>query len=153
MFRSALRGDGLIPWRDWLAVTLLAWLAPPILGVALLLTHLVLIAAAGLFGATLPESVAGFFAFSLIAVFAPILSWIGFLVALPIILLVLRQGWGGWGSFVLGGLTVGALIAFLIGGGSELVVVPIGVLSALTWRWAMGRLRPEFFLRDPENRP
>jgi len=72
-------------------------------------------------------------------IFSPLYSWIGWLIALPSVMLALWQGWFGWAT------------ALLIGAGSGLVAgtladteisLPFGIVALLVLRAVLGRIMP-----------
>jgi len=130
LFRSQPQAP-LAPGPVLLSCVLL-WIAPVGLG----LIGLALAVPAGRFWAE-PGLQLWFIASALI--FSPIYSWIGWLIALPSVMLALWQGWFGWAT------------ALLIGAGSGLVAgtladteisLPFGMVALLVLRAVLGRIMP-----------
>ncbi|MGO4909067.1 hypothetical protein ACEN2J_12150 [Pseudorhodobacter sp. W20_MBD10_FR17] len=69
-------------------------------------------------------------------VFSPLFSWVGWLLALPLIWFLLRDGWFGWASAVLVGLVVGAVAGGLV---DTPAALPFGVVALLALRALLGR--------------
>ena len=125
-----------LPVASVLFSCFLLWIAPVGLG----LTGLVLAVAVGRLWAE-PALVLWFVASGLI--FSPLYSWIGWLVALPPVMLALLQGWFGWA------------VAIAIGAGSGLAAgaladteaaLPFGIAALLVLRAVLGWTLP---LRRP----
>ena len=79
-----------------------------------------------------------------ILIFSPVFSWIGWLLAAPLIWFMLRDGWFGWASAALVGLVVGAIASGLIGTAAAL---PFGIIALLALRWLLGHK----LMLDPET--
>lgn len=105
------------------------WGAPCVLGWML--------AAVVLMGKTiLPAEVQlGLYGLVYLLIFSPVFSWIGWLLALPLIWFLLRDGWFGWVSAGAVGLVCGAVAGSLIGTSAAL---PFGFLALLALRAALG---------------
>lgn len=70
---------------------------------------------------------------------SPLFSWLGWLIALPMIWAALRHGWFGWASAALIGAAAGAAAGKLAD--TELAL-PFGILAILALRFVLGRLLP-----------
>lgn len=68
-------------------------------------------------------------------IFSPVFSWIGWLLALPLVWFLLRDGWFGWVSAILVGLVIGAITGGLIGTN---VALPFGGAAMLGLRAVLG---------------
>jgi hypothetical protein len=69
-------------------------------------------------------------------VFSPLFSWVGWLLALPLIWFLLRDGWFGWVCAALIGLVVGTVAGGLVDSSAAL---PFGVVALLGLRALLGR--------------
>jgi hypothetical protein len=121
-----------LPLGTVLLSCFLLWIAPVGLG----LIGLALAVAVGRLWAE-PGLELWFIASTLI--FSPLYSWIGWLIALPTVILALWQGWFGWAT------------ALLIGAGSGLVAgaladteiaLPFGIVALLVLRAVLGQIMP-----------
>lgn len=110
----------------------LAWIAPVGIGLIVLVSAMAI-------GRLWADWGLGLWLLANLLVFSPLYSWIGWLIALPLVMLALRWGWFGWG------------VAGLIGGGSGLlagalaeaeVALPFGILALLALRAVLGRMLP-----------
>ncbi|WP_050523241.1 hypothetical protein [Pseudorhodobacter wandonensis] len=113
-----------------------AWGAPCVLGWIL---AALLIAGKGLVPAEIQLPLYGLV---YLLVFSPLFSWVGWLLALPLVWLLLRDGWFGWLSAGLVGLVAGAVAGGLIG---SPVALPFGGMAVLALRAILGSrlaLRP-----------
>jgi hypothetical protein len=123
-----------VPWLCLLGIVGALWIAPLPVGVAGM-------AMSGL-SEQLNEDIATFVGFlALILVFSPLFSWVGWLIALPMVGLALARGRFGWLSAAAIGALAGAVAAVLV----DLVavlVLPFGTLALLALRAVLGRLRP-----------
>ncbi|WP_323007960.1 hypothetical protein [Pseudorhodobacter sp.] len=75
-------------------------------------------------------------------VFSPVFSWVGWLLASPLIWFLLRDGWFGWASAALVGLVVGAVAGSLIGTSAAMpfgLFALLGLRAALGWTLPLGR--------------
>jgi hypothetical protein len=121
-----------LPMKGILLAFFFVWIAPVGLGLAVLVLAMPI-------GRLSADLGLGLWFLASLFVFSPLYSWIGWLIALPSVLLALRQGWFGWG------------VAFLIGGASGLiagalaeteVALPFGMAALLTLRAVLGRILP-----------
>lgn len=80
--------------------------------------------------------------FALFATFSFYFSWIGLLFGVPAMIFVLRRGIAGWGTALLAGLIVGALIAALL---SMSIALPMGPFLALIYWLSLRLLVSEAF--------
>ena len=69
--------------------------------------------------------------------FSPLFSWIGWLIALPMIWLALGRGWFGWAAAALIGAAAGAIAGELAA--TELAL-PFGFAALLALRLLLGRV-------------
>ncbi len=144
-WRSARDGRRATAPRDWIAVSLVTWIAPIPLGLIMLGVPVMLMWLLESLSLATPSAVSLTFGLGWIVLFAPALSWLGLVLALPAIWLILRNGWGGWGSFAMGGLAIGWVAAGLLDGMHAVAPMAFGLFHGLIWRLAMGLLRPEVF--------
>ncbi len=70
---------------------------------------------------------------------SPLFSWIGWLIALPAVMLVLHRGWFGWASAALVGIAAGASAGALA---ETAIALPFGLVAILALRAVLGRLVP-----------
>lgn len=119
-----------LPAKVVLLAFVLLWIAPVGLGLFVIVLAMPI-------GRLWADWGLGLWLFANLLVFSPLYSWIGWLTALPPVLLALRQGWFGW------------LVAFLIGAGSGLVAgalaetevaLPFGVAALVALRAVLGRI-------------
>lgn len=150
LFASSARGTDHFSWRDWAVAYLSAWLAPVPLGVALLVVPLLVLWAFEALGVAAPfeDAISLAFGIGWVVMFAPMLTWVGLVIAAPVVWLVLRLGWGGWVSFVLGGVGAGYIAAALVGGMAPLIPTASGAVIAVILRAILGWLRPAVFGSD-----
>lgn len=69
-------------------------------------------------------------------VFSPLFSWLGWLLATPLIWFLLRDGWFGWASAALIGLLVGAVAGGFIDTSAGM---PFGAVALIALRVLLGR--------------
>jgi hypothetical protein len=72
-------------------------------------------------------------------ILSPAFAWIGWLLAVPLVVLAVLRGWFGWGSALLIGAAAGAVAGDLAG--TDLAL-PFGILALLVLRAILGRLLP-----------
>lgn len=72
-------------------------------------------------------------------IFSPLYSWIGWLIALPPVMLALWQGWFGWAAALLIGAGSGLLAGALA---DTEIALPFGILALLVLRAVLGRIMP-----------
>ena len=68
-------------------------------------------------------------------IFSPVFSWVGWVIAAPVIWFLLRDGWFGWGSAALVGIVIGAVAGGLVGTSAAL---PFGLVAILALRLLLG---------------
>jgi len=143
-WRSRPAGDRLLSWRDWAVASVLVWLGPAPMALALLaLTHLVSAGFGWSVSAQNTHPLSMLYILGYILLFAPVLSWTGLLVALGPVWWLLRKGAGGWASFAVLGLVTGAVVGGALQGAVSAAV--FGLPAALVFRWILFRLRPAIF--------
>ena len=143
---SQPKGDRLTNWKDWAIASVVVWLGPLPLGVAVLALAYVLSA---LFGLESSEQsahpLAALFIVGFILVFSPLMSWAGVLTALVPAWWLVRSGAGGWASFSALGVAAGTVAGSFFENFATAIAAVFGLLAALTFRWVLFRLRPEIF--------
>lgn len=121
-----------LPWPPLLLAVAGLWIAPVLVGVFGLAMFM-------LIGKTYGEMGLGIWFVANALTFSPLFSWVGWLIALPLVALALRHGWFGWATAAalgaLAGLAAGALVD------SELAP-PFGVAALLALRLVLGRVLP-----------
>ena len=119
LWRSPLPGPA--PARVlWSAAAL--WVAPMLPGL-------------GCLGAVMlvpGEPALALWAIGMALVFSPLLSWIGWVLALPAALWLVQRGGFGWGQAALVGSAAGALAGQVVDSPAAL---PFGILALLALRW------------------
>jgi hypothetical protein len=131
--RSAPGGLALVGWPGLLGVVAALWLAPAPLGAAGLALARLLPDGEG----ALLLLVAG----TALAL-SPAFSWIGWLIALPVVAALLHRGWFGWLPAAATGATAGMIAAKVVG--SE-VAAPFGLVMLVLLRGVLGNVRPAAF--------
>lgn len=121
-----------LPWPPLLLAVAGLWIAPVLVGVFGLAMFM-------LIGKTYGEMGLGIWFVANALTFSPLFSWVGWLIALPLVALALRGGWFGWATAAalgaLAGMAAGALVD------SELAP-PFGVAALLVLRLVLGRVLP-----------
>ncbi|MDN5785589.1 hypothetical protein [Pseudorhodobacter sp.] len=69
-------------------------------------------------------------------IFSPLFSWVGWILAAPLLWFMLRDGGFGWLSAALLGLLIGAIGGSIVG---TVAAAPFGLLAILALRWFLGR--------------
>ena len=151
--RSARHGNRALSWSDWLMAYLIIWALPIVVGIALSALAILWRWPFEALDRPIPLEtiVSVIFGFGVFLIMMPIFSWIGLILSWPIVWLVLRLGLGGWLSFFLGGLLIALLAAAALGGMAPEIPMVLGVLTALTLRWMLGRRNPEIFTAGPRS--
>ncbi|RUS58565.1 hypothetical protein EGN72_16635 [Pseudorhodobacter sp. E13] len=67
--------------------------------------------------------------------FSPLFSWVGWLVAAPLLWVMLRHGWFGWASAAALGAAAGAIAGALT---SSAAALPFGLVALLCLRALLG---------------
>lgn len=121
-----------VPWRSLLVSVGVLWIAPVLVGFAGLLLF-------ALFGQTYGDyGLYVWFAANALT-FSPLFSWVGWLIALPIIWLALAWGWFGW----LPAAAIGALAGSAAGALADTdIALPFGIVALLALRAVLGRVLP-----------
>jgi len=145
--RSAIRGDRVLAWRDWLTGYAAIWVLPIPLGLAMAFGSLLYRWPFEALGRAIPADGPTSYVFGLgmVLVFVPAFSWIGLILSVPVVWAAMRLGLGGWLVFALGGAASGALAGALLGGMAPFVPMGIGVLSALAFHRILRWLCPRGF--------
>jgi hypothetical protein len=139
-FRSRPGGDRLLGWQVWAVGLLAAWMAPVLLGVALLaLAQL----AGWIFGDMVALAVLGGGAYLMVFSMMFAALWLIQLVLLA--WLLLRLGAGGWLSLLIAGAACGALGISFLPGMSWTVGLALGTLNALVLWIVFSRMQPNIF--------
>lgn len=71
--------------------------------------------------------------------FSPLFSWIGWLIALPMVALALQRGWFGWGPAAGIGAAAGAMAGAVA---DTEIALPFGLIAVLILRAVLGRALP-----------
>ena len=82
-----------------------------------------------------PEVQLALYGIVYLLIFSPVFSWIGWLLALPLVWFLLRDGWFGWVSAALVGILVGTIAGSLI---DTNAAAPFGALAMLILRAVLG---------------
>lgn len=147
MLASARGGQRLLGWRDWLAALLVVWIAPALLGAGL-------VGLGMLFGgpefreaadAGASQALIVLFLLGYVLLFSPVLSWIGLLIALPLVWMLLRFGLAGWLNMASMGAIAGLLAAGAVQGFHPLLPMVFGTLAALGFRAMLRARKPQAF--------
>ena len=145
-WRSAPGRERKLTFADWAIASVAVWLGALPLGAALVALSMAISAVLDL-GA--PDEGAHPlilpFVIGYILFFSPMFSWIGLLLALPLVWLLLRKGAGGWSSFALLGAVAGTAAGLMIPGFVTLLAAIHGTLAALAFRWILKIRQPEVF--------
>ncbi|NUB44071.1 hypothetical protein GEU84_006740 [Fertoebacter nigrum] len=131
--RSVPGGLALVGWPPLLAATGILWLAPAPLG------------AAGLALARLLPDGGGTFVLLVVGTalaLSPAFSWIGWLIALPVVAALLHRGWFGWLPAAATGATAGMIAAKVVGSD---VAAGFGLVMLILLRGVLGLVRPAAF--------
>jgi hypothetical protein len=121
-----------VPWRQLLGTVAIVWAAPLVLGWFLIALNrgLALFAPA--------EVQLTLYLTAMTLIFSPIYAWVGWGLALPILWLLLRDGWFGWVPALLTGAVAGACAGAIV---ESAIAVPYGIVALLAfravffWRW------------------
>lgn len=127
-------------FEPWLVGLPAAWLAPPLLGLAVLLPLGQLDRLIGPIPAL--SAVGGSAALVVLSVVVAVL-WLVPLAVLAWILL--RMGAAGWASLTIAGAACGGAVIVMIPGTSALFGMAIGSLNGLVLWFVFSRMRPEIF--------
>lgn len=126
-----------LAWGKVVSAAALLWLAPVALGLAgMLLSMAVNRLSDGQSGADALLWL-GFLSYALLL--SPAFSWIGWLLALPLVALALNRGWFGWGTAAAIGAVAGAIAGAAID--SE-IALAFGIVALLALRALLGRMLP-----------
>lgn len=71
---------------------------------------------------------------------SPVLSWLGLILAAPIVAVLMDRGWFGWIPALLLGVAAGTVIALLMGHG---MAISFGAMLLVMLRAMIGWLEPE----------
>jgi hypothetical protein len=127
LVNSAPLGFDQIGWRGVLRACLVVWLAPAVLAsAALALT----------------------WAYSILLLSAPLLSWFMLVLAAPFVQVLMNRGWFGWLPALLTGMAAGGLVGFMLD--SDLPV-SLGALMVLALRGLLGWWYPAAFATGPDG--
>jgi hypothetical protein len=148
MLASAPQGQRAFGLRDWAVAYVVTWIWPAPVGLILLAVPLLVAWALRWMDVTLGHDSGLMLVFGLgwVLFFAPLVTWVGLILSLPLVWAALRFGRAGWITFVLGGALTGWMAAGLIGGMAPVAPILFAVLSALVLRLLMGMMQPTAFL-------
>ena len=135
--RSAPRGHAIAGWGAVAIAFAAAWVAPVLPGALML----------GL----APRLLSGDLALAAMAigtafVFSPLYSWIGLVIALPMVVGLMSQGRFGWAMALAAGLAAGVLATPLVGGLGPLVAPMMGAAMLSVLHAVLRAARPAAFL-------
>lgn len=88
-----------------------------------------------------PEVQLSLYGFVYVLIFSPVFSWIGWVLALPVIWYLLRDGWFGWLSAALAGAVMGAIAGGFIDSSAALpfgLVALVALRAVLGWKLPLG---------------
>ena len=138
--RTTPRGDRAMGFAPWLVGLPAAWLAPPFLGLAVLLPLGLLDRLIG----PIPTLSAMGGSAALVMLSMPVAAlW---LVPLALVTwLLLRMGVAGWASLLITGAACGGAVILMIPGTSALFGMMMGSLNGLVLWFVFSRMRPEIF--------
>lgn len=77
---------------------------------------------------------------------SPVLSWLGLLLAAPLVVVLLNRGWFGWIPALALGIACGAVTAYLM---HHELAISFGAALLLILRAVIGRLCPAAFTAEP----
>ena len=141
LLTSTPLGYALVGWRGLLRASVLVWLAPAV--IAALLLALQFLAGTRDIGGLWAMA----WAYSVLLLFTPLLSWFLLILAAPFVQALLNRGWFGWLPALLIGMAAGGLVGFMVG--SDLPV-SLGALMLLALRLVLGRWHPAAFAPGPD---
>lgn len=117
-------------WSPLLLAMAGLWIAPVLVGLFGLAMFL-------LIGKTYGEMGLGIWFFANALTFSPLFSWVGWLIALPMLALALRWGWFGWAPAA----GLGALAGAMAGAIADTdIALPFGIVAVLALRLVLGRV-------------
>lgn len=76
-------------------------------------------------------------------IFSPIFSWVGWLLAAPLVWFLLRDGWFGWGNAGAVGLIVGMVASGLVGTTAAVpfaIIATLALRGVLEWKLKLGAI-------------
>lgn len=133
---STPEGYGLLRFRGLLIALLTTWLLPSVLALLALGAQKLL---------NSPSWGDGFlllWATSYLLLMSPALSWLGLMLAAPLVAILMDRGWFGWIPALLLGLLCGGVTAYLMG---HELAISFGAFLLLAMRAILGRLCPAAF--------
>lgn len=136
---------GVVPgWRAFLGASIISLVVPVLTGIALTILASLVFSGPGNtspFGALL--FTAGFF-----LGFSIYLSWVGLLMALPLVILAFRLGGAGWVTALAIGVLTGGLI-YLTLGMAWAMTLPLGAFFAAVFWLSLRWISPDSFIVRP----
>lgn len=118
-----------VPWRILLPGMAALWIAPALVGVFGL-------AVFALIGEGWADLGLGLWFYANALIYSPLFSWIGWLIALPMVWAALRFGWFGWASAA----AIGAAAGLIAGQMAQTeLALPFGLAALLALRGVLGR--------------
>lgn len=121
-----------VPLRPLILAVLGLWIAPVLIGLIGLSMFM-------LVGKTWAELGLGVWFVANALTFSPLYSWIGWLIALPMVWVALRWGWFGWLSAAAIGLAAGGMADAFV---HTALALPFGVVALVLLRALLGRGLP-----------
>lgn len=128
--------------RAYLRACAMVWLAPALLG--LLALGLQWLAASQSWG----DGWLMLWAFSVLLVFSPALTWFGLVLVSPLVAVLMDRGWFGYIPATALGLAVGAATAFLIG---NPLAITFGAAMLVALRAILAWMCPQAFKIGPDR--
>jgi hypothetical protein len=136
LLTSTRNGYQMLGFAGLLKALLIVWLLPSALA-------LVALALQGLFGTVaLGSGGMMLWAATMLLLMSPVLSWLGLVLAGPIVAALMERGWFGWTPALVLGLAVGALTAWLM---DHELALSFGAALITALRAVLGRLCPAAF--------
>jgi len=137
---SAPDGFAILGLRRYLRGCVMVWLAPALFG--LLALGLQWLAGSQSWG----DGWLMQWAFSVLLVFSPALTWFGLVLVSPLVAVLMDRGWFGYVPATALGLAVGAATAFLMG---NPLAITFGAVMLAALRAILARISPQAFVVWP----
>lgn len=134
LLRSAPNGYERLGFRGLALSVLVTWLAPSVVAVLALGVQKLL--GTPSWG----DRYLLLWASTYLMILSPILSWLGLILAAPIVAAMMDRGWFGWIPALVLGVAAGCVIAVLMG---HAVAISFGAMLLIMLRGMIGWLKPE----------